>query len=127
MGPRAVAGRPVGSGENVAVLANGVAVSGVADCSVNAADPPSVPPADQGSTSYSAVSADVLAANVTQPESVAGLMDVSAATASESCVPWAPRAGWRPGPAVATADPTTAKPPARVRPGVRPVMTPNPA
>src|SRR5712691_10448689 len=115
MGPRAVAGRPVGSGENVAALANGVAVSGVADCSVNGADPPSVPPADQGSTRYSAVSADVLAAKVTHPESVAGLIDVYAATASESCVACAPQDGKGPGPADDSLQAVTAKTPAQVR------------
>src|SRR5213592_84263 len=121
-GPRAVAGRPVGSGENVAALANGAAASGVADCSLNSADPPSVPPVDQGSTRYSAVSADVLAANVTQPESVAGLMDVYAATASESCVPPAPQDGRGPGPAEDSAHPTKAKTPAQVRPVCRTLM-----
>jgi len=35
-------------------------------------DAPGVPPVDHGSTKYSAVSAAVLAANVTQPESLAG-------------------------------------------------------
>ena len=50
--------------------------SGVADWSMNGADVAGVPPADQGSTRYSAVSAAVFAANVTQPESVAGSMEL---------------------------------------------------
>ena len=73
--------------------------TGVADWSLKGAVEDGAPPPDHGSTRYSAVSGDVLAAKVTQPESVAGLMDAYAATASESCVPCAPQDGRGPGPA----------------------------
>src|SRR6266403_227764 len=62
------------------------------------ADAPGVPPVDHGSTRYSAVSAAAFAANVTQPESLAGSMDVYAPTARVSCEPCAPQDGRR-GPA----------------------------
>src|SRR6266566_1044556 len=74
-----------------------IEASGVADSSANGADDPGLPPADHGSTRYSTVSGDVLAANVTQPESVAGSMEVNAATASVSCVPCVPQDGSVPG------------------------------
>src|SRR5881397_2956566 len=72
--------------------------TGAAACSMKGADAPGVPPVDHGSTRYSAVSAAAFAANVTQPESLAGSMDVYAPTARVSCVPCAPHDG-RPGPA----------------------------
>ena len=75
-----------------------IEASGVADSSVNGADDPGLPPVDHGSTRNSTVSGDVLAANVTQPESVAGSMEVYAATASEIWVPCAPQEGRLPGP-----------------------------
>src|SRR5882672_7725127 len=71
---------------------------GVADCSLKGADDFGVPPVDHGSTKYSAVSAPVLIANVTQPESLAGSIEAYAPTARESCVACAPQDG-RPGPA----------------------------
>src|SRR6266550_4155773 len=75
-----------------------IEASGVADSSANGPDDPGLPPADHGSTRYSTVSGDVLAANVTQPESVAGSMEVYAAPASVSCVPCVPQDGSVPGP-----------------------------
>lgn len=57
-------------------VAADIDASGDADSNANDADAPGLPPADHGSTRYSAVSADELAANVTQPESVAGSMEV---------------------------------------------------
>src|SRR5439155_19934496 len=89
--------------------------SGVADWSMNGADVAGVPPADQGSTRYSAVSAAMLAANVTQPESVAGSIVAYSATASESGVPCAPQDGRGPGPADDPLQAVTAKTPAQVR------------
>ena len=50
--------------------------TGSADCSMKGADAPGVPTVDHGSTKYSAVSGAVFAANVTQPASLAGSMDV---------------------------------------------------
>lgn len=71
---------------------------GVEDCSMKGADDRGVPPVDHGSTRYSAVSGAVFAANVTQPESLAGSMELYAPTASASCDPCAPQDG-RVGPA----------------------------
>src|SRR5437867_5293014 len=79
------------------------------------ADAPGVPPVDHGSTRYSAVSAAVFAANVTQPESLAGSIDVYAPTARVSCVPCAPQDG-RPGPTESLLHATvSAKPPKLAR------------
>jgi hypothetical protein len=69
------------------------ATSEVADWSANGAVAPKGPPADQGSTKYSAESLDELAANVTQPESVTVFVSAYCATASDSCVPVAPHDG----------------------------------
>src|SRR5882762_7171276 len=64
-----VGGPAAGDGCGTPVLAAGagardiaIDATGVADCSVKAADDPAVPPADHGSTRYSAVSAPVFAA-----------------------------------------------------------------
>ena len=76
----------------------GVAVSGAADASAYGVNDPSVPPADHGNTRYSIVSEELFAANVTQPESVAGLTDAYAATASDSWVACAPHDAVAPGP-----------------------------
>src|SRR2546430_10891402 len=56
---------------------NEATTAGVADCSANEAEVPGLPPADCGNTRYSAESVvEVLAANVTQPESVAGSTEI---------------------------------------------------
>jgi hypothetical protein len=83
----------VGIGEYVAALKLAVVATGVEDSSVNSAVPPRLPPADHGSTRYSAVSDAVLAGNVTQPESLAGSSDVYAPAAREICEPDAPQDG----------------------------------
>jgi hypothetical protein len=65
-----------------------MAVMKEAEWSANGAEDPAVPPADCGSTRYSAESVvEALAGNVTQPESVAGLIEVYPALSSVSCVP----------------------------------------
>jgi len=70
--------------------------TGVADWRLNGADVPK-PPTDHGSTRYSAESAPEFAANVTQPESLAGSMELYAPTARVSWVPCAPQdAKWGP-------------------------------
>src|SRR5438045_4290266 len=68
------------------------AVSGLAACKTNGAFNCN-PPTDHGSTKYSAVSADVLAAKVTHPESVATSVNAYWATLRDSGVPCAPHDG----------------------------------
>src|SRR5579859_1951306 len=86
------------------ICANIAAAAGVADCRTNGAEgcPPELtsPPFDQGKTRYSAVSGLVFAANVTHPESEAGLTEPYCPTARESCDPCAPQDGSWPVPVV---------------------------